>query len=68
MQIILLITNNADETDTKKALAVFNITNDKLNWSGTIRGENDEVVAFTEEGLDSLFQSDTQEDELEDII
>lgn len=69
LQVILQITNNADETEMKKALAVFSVTNGKLHWTGTIRGENDEVVAFTEEGLDSLFEvEEVKEEELEDII
>lgn len=69
LQVILQITNNADETEMKKALAVFSVTNGKLHWTGTIRGENDEVVAFTEEGLDSLFEvEEIKEEELEDII
>lgn len=69
LQVILQITNNADETETKKALAVFSVTNGKLHWTGTIRGENDEVVAFTEEGLDSLFEVEKiKDEELEDII
>lgn len=69
LQVILQITNNADETEMKKALAVFSITDGKLHWTGTIRGENDEVVAFTEEGLDSLFEVEEVKDkELEDII
>lgn len=69
LQVILQITNNADETETKKALAVFSVTNGKLHWTGTIRGENDEVVAFTEEGLDSLFEvEEVKDEELEDII
>lgn len=69
LQIILSIANNADETDVKKALAVFSITNGKLHWTGTIRGENDQVVAFTEEGLDALFEvGELSEEELEDII
>ena len=69
LQVILQITNNADETEMKKALAVFSVTNGKLHWTGTIRGENDEVVAFTEEGLDSLFEvEEVKDEELEDII
>lgn len=69
LQVILAITNNADETNIKKALAVFSITNGELHWTGTIRGENDQVVAFTEEGLDSLFEvNEPSEEELEDII
>ena len=69
LQVILQITNNADETEMKKALAVFSVTNGKLHWAGTIRGENDEVVAFTEEGLDSLFEvEEVKDEELEDII
>lgn len=69
LQVILQITNNADETEIKKALAVFSVTNGKLHWTGTIRGENDEVVAFTEEGLDSLFEvEEVKDEELEDII
>lgn len=69
LQVILQITNNADETEMKKALAVFSVTDGKLHWAGTIRGENDEVVAFTEEGLDSLFEvEEVKDEELEDII
>ena len=69
LQVILQITNNADETEMKKALAVFSVTNGKLRWTGTIRGENDEVIAFTEEGLDSLFEvEEVKDEELEDII
>lgn len=69
LQIILNISNNADNTDSRKALAVFSIKDGKLNWNGTIRGENEEVVAFTEEGLDNLFEMGVEEEEeLEDII
>ena len=69
LQVILSITNNADETSVKKALAVFSITNGELHWTGTVRGENDQIVAFTEEGLDALFEvNEPSEEELEDII
>lgn len=69
LQVILSIANNADETNIKKALAVFSITNGRLHWTGTVRGENDQVVAFTEEGLDALFEvEEPSEEELEDII
>lgn len=69
LQVILSITNNADESDMKKALAVFSITNGELHWTGTVRGENDQVVAFTEEGLDALFEvEEVADQELEDII
>ena len=69
LQVILSIANNADETNIKKALAVFSITNGKLHWTGTVRGENDQIVAFTEEGLDALFEvEEPSEEELEDII
>lgn len=69
LQVILSIVNNADEANIKKALAVFSITNGKLHWTGTVRGENDQVVAFTEEGLDALFEvEELSEEELEDII
>ena len=69
LQVILQVTNNAEESNIKKVLAVFSITNGKLHWTGTIRGENDQVVAFTEEGLDALFEvEEPSEDELEDII
>lgn len=69
LQVILAIKNKADESDMKKALAVFSVTNGELHWTGTIRGENDQIVAFTEEGLDSLFEvEDIKEEELEDII
>lgn len=69
LQVILQITNNADETSNRKALAVFSITNGELHWTGTVRGENDQVVAFTEEGLDALFEvNEPSEEELEDII
>ena len=69
LQVILSIVNNADEANIKKALTVFSITNGKLHWTGTVRGENDQVVAFTEEGLDALFEAgEPSEEELEDII
>ena len=69
LQVILQITNNAEEANIKKVLAVFSITNGELHWTGTVRGENDQVVAFTEEGLDALFEvNEPSEDELEDII
>ena len=69
LQVILSIVNNADETNIKKALAVFSITNGKLHWTGTVRGENDQIVAFTEEGLDALFEvEEPSEEKLEDII
>ena len=69
LQVILQITNNAEETNIKKVLAVFSITNGELHWTGTVRGENDQVVAFTEEGLDALFEvNEPSEEELEDII
>lgn len=69
LQVILSITNNADESNMKKALAVFSVANGELHWTGTIRGENDQVVAFTEEGLDALFEvEEPSEDELEDIV
>lgn len=69
LQVILSIVNNADEANIKKALAVFSITNGKLHWTGTVRGENDQIVAFTEEGLDALFEvEEPSEEELEDII
>ena len=69
LQVILQITNNAEEENIKKVLAVFSITNGELHWTGTVRGENDQVVAFTEEGLDALFEvNEPSEEELEDII
>lgn len=69
LQVILQITNNAEEANIKKVLAVFSITNGELHWTGTVRGENDQVVAFTEEGLDALFEvNESSEEELEDII
>lgn len=69
LQVILAIKNKADESDMKKALAVFSVTNGELHWTGTVRGENDQIVAFTEEGLDSLFEvEEVADQELEDII
>ena len=69
LQVILQITNNAEEENIKKVLAVFSITNGELHWTGTVRGENDQVVAFTEEGLDALFEvEEVADQELEDII
>lgn len=69
LQVILQITNNAEEENVKKVLAVFSITNGELHWTGTVRGENDQVVAFTEEGLDALFEvEEVADQELEDII
>lgn len=69
LQVILAITNKADESDVKKVLAVFSVTNGELHWTGTVRGENDKIVAFTEEGLDALFEvKDIEDQDLEDII
>ena len=69
LQVILAITNKADESDIKKVLAVFSVTNGELHWTGTVRGENNKIVAFTEEGLDALFEvKDIEDQDLEDII
>lgn len=69
LEVILQVINNAEEANIKKVLAVFSITNGELHWTGTVRGENDQVVAFTEEGLDALFEvNEPSEEELEDII
>ena len=66
LQVILAVNNKADDTDIKKLLVVFSITDGKMHWSGTVRDEKDNIVAFTEEGLDSIFQE--PEEVTEDII
>lgn len=66
LQVILEVNNKADESVAKKLLVVFSITKGKMHWSGTVRDEDDNIVAFTEEGLDSIFQE--PEEITEDII
>lgn len=66
LQVILGVNNKADDTNIKKLLVVFSITDGKMHWTGTVRDENDNIVAFTEEGLDSIFQE--PEEVTEDII
>lgn len=67
LQIILAVNNKADESTIKKVLAVFSITDGKMHWSGTVRDENDKAVAFTEQGLDSIFNEEEPE-EVEEVI
>ena len=67
LQVILAINNKADDSDIKKVLAVFSITDGKMHWTGTVRDENDKVVAFTEQGLDSIFNEEEPE-EVEEVI
>lgn len=66
LQVILSVNNKADDADIKKLLVVFSITDGKMHWTGTVRDEDDNIVAFTEEGLDSIFQE--PEEVTEDII
>lgn len=67
LQVILAVNNKADDSDIKKVLAVFSITDGKMHWTGTVRDENDKVVAFTEQGLDSIF-NDEEPEEVEEVI
>ena len=67
LQVILAINNKADDSNIKKVLAVFSITDGKMHWTGTVRDENDKVVAFTEQGLDSIF-NDEEPEEVEEVI
>lgn len=67
LQVILAINNKADEKSIKKVLVIFSITDGKMHWTGTVRDENDKIVAFTEEGLDSIF-NDEEPEEVEEII
>ena len=66
LQVILAVNNKADDSTIKKLLVVFSITDGKMHWTGTVRDENDNIVAFTEEGLDSIFEE--PEEITEDII
>lgn len=65
LQIILSISSMADLSVSKKALTVFTIKNEKVFWAGTIRTENDNVIAFSDENLDILFE---EKDSSEDLI
>ena len=67
LQVILAVNNKADDSNIKKVLAVFSITDGKMHWTGTVRDENDKVVAFTEQGLDSIF-NDEEPEEVEEVI
>lgn len=66
LQVILGVNNKADESAVKKLLVVFSITDGKMHWTGTVRDEDNNIVAFTEEGLDSIFNE--PEEITEDII
>lgn len=66
LQVILSVNNKADESAVKKLLVVFSITDGKMHWTGTVRDESNNIVAFTEEGLDSIFNE--PEEITEDII
>lgn len=66
LQVILSVNNKADDNDIKKLLVVFSITDGKMHWTGTVRDEDNNIVAFTEEGLDSIFNE--PEEITEDII
>lgn len=67
LQIILAVNNKADNAEVKKLLAVFSITDGKMHWTGTVRDENDKIVAFTDQGLDSIFNDEEVED-VEEVI
>lgn len=58
LQIILAVNNKADIAEIKKLLAVFSVTDGKMHWAGTVRDENDKIVAFTEQGLDLIFDEE----------
>ena len=67
LQVILAVNNKADNAEVKKLLAVFSITDGKMHWTGTVRDENDKIVAFTDQGLDSIFNDEEVED-VEEVI
>lgn len=67
LQVILAVNNKADNAEVKKLLAVFSITDGKMHWTGTVRDENDKIVAFTDQGLDSIF-NDEEVEEVEEVI
>ena len=63
LQVILGISSMADLANERKALTVFTIKNGKVFWAGTVRTENDDVIAFSDENLDIIFENeDTSED------
>ena len=67
LQVILAANNKADNAEVKKLLAVFSITDGKMHWTGTVRDENDKIVAFTDQGLDSIF-NDEEVENVEEVI
>lgn len=68
LQIILTIAPAQDLENAKKALAIFSINKDKVLFNGTLRTQ-DGFIAFSEEGIDTIFSEDKAEDEItEDLI
>ena len=68
LQIILTIAPAQDLENAKKALAIFSINKDKVLFNGTLRTQ-DGFIAFSEEGIDTIFSDDKAEDEItEDLI
>lgn len=68
LQIILTIAPTEDLENAKKALAIFSINKDKVLFNGTLRTQ-DGFVAFSEEGLSTIFESEDKENEItEDLI
>lgn len=68
LQIILTIAPTEDLENAKKALAIFSINKDKVLFNGTLRTQ-DGFIAFSEEGIDTIFEEDKKEAEItEDLI
>lgn len=68
LQIILTIAPTEDLENAKKALAIFSINKDKVLFNGTLR-TTDGFIAFSEEGIDTIFSDDKKEAEItEDLI
>lgn len=68
LQIILTIAPTEDLENTKKALAIFCINKDKVLFNGTLRMEGNTFVAFSEEGLDSIFTNDKDKVDITDEL
>ncbi len=68
LQIILTIAPTEDLENAKKALAIFCINKDKVLFNGTLRTTGG-FIAFSEEGIDTIFSDDKKEAEItEDLI
>lgn len=68
LQIILTIAPIEDLENSKKALAIFSINKDKVLFNGTLRMEGNTFVAFSEEGLDSIFTNDEDKVDITDEL